>query len=79
MGRPDLNQSIRGQAVLAVGMALYRIHFLDHGGNVRSTRHVERDTDEAAIEAAHYLNVLPSVSAGFEVWHDERLLHQHRN
>lgn len=75
----DLNQSIRVQVVLAVGMALYRIHFVDHGGNVRSTRHVEHDTDEAAIEAAHSLNVLSSVGAGFEVWDDERLVHQHRN
>ena len=59
-------------------MALYGTHFLDHGGNVRSTRHVDRDTDDVAIEAAHSLNVLPSVGAGFEVWDDERLVHQPR-
>jgi hypothetical protein len=34
-------------------MALYPVHFIDHGGNVYATHHVEHDDDEAAIEAGH--------------------------
>jgi hypothetical protein len=60
-------------------MALYRVHFVDHGDNIRSTHHVEHEDDEAAIEAAHRLNVLPHMNGGFEVWHDDRLVHRHRN
>jgi len=61
------------------GMALYRVYFLDHGGNVRATHHVDREDDQAAVEAAHRLNVLPHMSAGFEVWRDDRLVNRHRN
>jgi hypothetical protein len=53
-------------------MALYRIHFLDYGGNIYSTHNVEHEDDEAAIEAAHDLNVLPRLGR-FEVWEDDRL------
>ena len=60
-------------------MALYRVHFVDHGNNIRAIHLVERDDDEAAIAAAHRLNVLPHLGAGFEVWDDERLVHEHRN
>jgi hypothetical protein len=60
-------------------MALYRVHFLDHGDNVYATHHVEHDHVDAAIEAAHRLNVLPHLGSGFEVWDDERLVHRHRN
>ena len=41
-------------------MALYRVHFTDFGDNVRATHFVEQDNDDAAIQAAHRLNVLPS-------------------
>jgi len=60
-------------------MALYRVHFLDHGENIRATHHIEHDDDEAAIAGAHRLNVLPHLTAGFEVWQAERLVYQHRN
>ena len=60
-------------------MPLYHVHFLDHGENVYSTHHVEHDNDEAAIAAAHRLNVLPNLGLGFEVWHEDRLVHRHRN
>jgi hypothetical protein len=60
-------------------MAIYRVHFLDYGENVCATRRVEHDHDDAAIEAAHRLNVLPHLGAGFEVWEDERLVYRHRN
>jgi hypothetical protein len=46
-------------------MALYRVHFLDDGDNVGITHHVDHDDDAAAIEAAHRLNVLPHMNAGF--------------
>jgi hypothetical protein len=60
-------------------MALYQVHFIDYGGNVRATHFVQQDSDEAAIAAAHQLNVLPRLSAGFEVWKGERLLYRHQN
>ena len=60
-------------------MALYQVHILDHGDNIRATHHIEHDDDETAIAAAHRLNVLPHVSGGFEVWDDDRLVHKHRN
>ena len=49
-------------------MAFYRVHFLDHGDNVYATHHAEHDDDDAAISAAHRMNVLPHLGAGFEVW-----------
>jgi len=60
-------------------MALYRVHFLDHGDNVRITHYVNLDDDETAIDAARQINVLPHLGSGFEVWDDERLVHRHRN
>lgn len=60
-------------------MALYRVHFFDFGEHIYATHHVECHDDEAAIDTAHRLNVLPHLSSGFEVWDDERLVHRHRN
>jgi len=60
-------------------MALYRVHFVDHGNNVYLTRHVEHDDDEAAVDAAHRMNAARNIGAGFEVWQDERMVHRHRN
>ncbi len=60
-------------------MARYRVHFLDFGDNVRTVQEIDQDDDKAAIEAAQRLNVLPRISLGFEVWQDDRLVHQHRN
>jgi hypothetical protein len=59
-------------------MALYRLHFVDHGDNVYATEYLENDDDESAIEASHRMNV-PSIGAGFDLWDDERLVHRHRN
>jgi hypothetical protein len=59
-------------------MALYRVHFVDHGDNVYATEYLQHDDDESAIEAAHRMNV-PSIGAGFDLWDDERLVHRHRN
>ncbi|HTQ33500.1 MAG TPA: hypothetical protein VMI30_04970 [Stellaceae bacterium] len=58
-------------------MALYQIHFVDHGDNIFSTHHVEEPHDEAVIARARRMDV-PSIGAGFEVWESERLVHRER-
>jgi hypothetical protein len=60
-------------------MPLYRVHFFDHGDNIRFSHDLEHDDDEAATAAAHRLNVLPQMTASFEVWEADRLVHQHFN
>ena len=59
-------------------MALYRVHFVDHGDNVYATEYVDHDSDGDAIRAAHAHDV-PSVGAGFDLWDDERFVYRHRN
>jgi hypothetical protein len=59
-------------------MALYRVHFVDHGGNVHSTYEVEHEADEEAIATARRMDV-PFIGAGFDLWEGERLVHRHRN
>ena len=59
-------------------MALYRVHFVDHGGNVYSTHEIEHNADEDAIEVAHGMDV-PFIGAGFDLWEGERLVPRHRN
>jgi hypothetical protein len=59
-------------------MAVYQVHFLDYGSNVYAAHDISRGNDEAAIEAAHRLNVLPHLGVGFDIWEGERLVHQHR-
>jgi hypothetical protein len=59
-------------------MAIYRVHFVDHGEHVFDVQNVEHDTDEDAIRAARNMNA-PSIGVGFDIWHDGRLVHQHRN
>ena len=46
--------------VLVGGYGPIPRHFLDYGDNIRATHHVQQDDDEAAIETAHRLNVLPT-------------------
>jgi hypothetical protein len=58
-------------------LALYHVHFVDHADRVFDAIKIEHDTDEAAIEEAHRLDV-PSIGAGFDVWHEWRLVHKHR-
>lgn len=60
-------------------MARYRVHFFDHGDNIRSTHDIEGDDDEAAIAAAYRLNVLPQMTAAFEIWQGDRLVYRHAN
>src|SRR4051812_15033696 len=59
-------------------MALYRVHFADHGDNIYFTEYHEHDSDDAVIETAMRRNA-QSIGAGFEIWDDERLVHRHRN
>jgi hypothetical protein len=58
-------------------VARYRVHFVDHTDRVFDAIEIEHDTDEAAIEEAHDRDV-PSIGAGFDVWHEGRLVHKHR-
>jgi hypothetical protein len=58
-------------------LARYHIHFVDHSGNVFDAIVIEHDSDEKVIEHAHRLDI-PSVGAGFDVWHNKRLVHRHR-
>lgn len=60
-------------------MARYLVHFLDRGDNIIATHQAEYADDEAAIEAAHRLNLLPYTSVGFDVWRGDRLVHRHRS
>ena len=43
-------------------MALYRVHFVDHVGNVYATKHADHHSDDA-IRAAQALDI-PSIGAG---------------
>jgi hypothetical protein len=58
-------------------VATYRVHFVDHADRVFDAMEIESDTDEAAIEEAHGRDV-PSIGAGFNLWHEGRLVHKHR-
>ncbi len=58
-------------------MPLYRVHFVDHGGNVYMTDHVEHDDDEKAIEDVRRRSSRV-IGAGYEIWEGDRLVHQRR-
>ena len=58
-------------------MAVYRVHFVDHGDNIYHTDYVEHEHDEAAIEAARRIDV-PAIGAGFDLWQGDRLVYRHR-
>ncbi len=58
-------------------MAFYKVHFVNHGDHIFGVQEFERETDEAAIEHARRLDV-PTIGAGFDLWHEERLVHRHR-
>jgi hypothetical protein len=54
----------------------YRVGFFDREHLFFDAIKIECGTDAAAIEEAHRLDV-PSVGAGFEIWHEQRLVHRH--
>jgi hypothetical protein len=58
-------------------MGLYRIHFLDHANKVFDAVELDCETDDGAIEDAHHVDV-PSIGAGFDIWHESRLVHRYR-
>jgi hypothetical protein len=59
-------------------VARYDVHFVNHGDRVYDAVVLEFDSDEEAIREAHRINV-PSIGAGFDVWHEHRLVYRHRN
>ncbi len=58
-------------------MAVYRVHFVDHGENVYATEHVEHDNEEALIEETRRRHT-HGIGAGFDIWEGDRLVHRHR-
>jgi hypothetical protein len=56
-------------------MPFYYAFFVDHDGNIYRTHHFEGDSDKGAIEAALQIKP-PSISAGTEVWQDDRLVYR---
>jgi hypothetical protein len=70
--------SVATAAPKACLVANYRVDFLGHDGELFDTLEFERESDDAAIQHAHDINV-PGVSGGFEVWERNRLVHRHRN
>jgi hypothetical protein len=55
-------------------MALYRAHFLDHGGNVFSVEDFDAEHDEAAKTYAAEV-FQSTIGKGYEIWHGDRLVH----
>jgi len=60
-------------------MALYRIHFVDQRDDIERITYAVYDSDEAAIEAGHRTAVSRDLVASFEVWQEDRRVHEHRN
>lgn len=58
-------------------MARYRVHFVDHIERVYDAMVLEHDTDHEAIAEAHRRDV-PSIGTGFDIWHEDCLVHRHR-
>jgi hypothetical protein len=59
-------------------LAEYYVHFIDRGDRVINALVLDHDTDEAAIKHAGRLYVA-SVGNGFDVWHEDRLVHRRRS
>jgi len=60
-------------------MAPYRVHILDHGGNVRYTANFKAEHDEHARSHAELMWGGSSIGAAYEVWQDNRLVHSERS
>lgn len=59
-------------------MPRYAIHFVDHGENVFGTADIVCVHDDEAIAQAQRMDV-PSIGNGFDLWHEDRLVHRHRH
>ncbi|TAK98902.1 MAG: hypothetical protein EPO08_17910 [Rhodospirillaceae bacterium] len=57
-------------------MPVYRVHFLNQAGRAFASDHFECERDSEAIQIAHEM-FEPSVSHGFELWRDTRIVHVH--
>lgn len=55
-------------------MAAYRVHFVDHGGRVYAAQPLDCRHHEEAIGKARLMHAR-SIGAGFEIWHDDELIH----
>ena len=64
-------------AAYGTHLPIYRIEFVDHGENVRGTDEIACDADGEAIALAHDRDI-PTIGNGFDLWHQERLVHRHR-
>ncbi len=58
-------------------MAIYRVYFIDHGGNTFAVHEIDCPDDEAAIKKARSLDVR-FIGMGFDLRQGERLVHQER-
>jgi DNA-binding response OmpR family regulator len=73
-----VEESRRFRARYAVKVvARYQVHFVDDADRAFDSIELEGDADDAAIEEAGRIDV-PSIGAGFDVWHEGRLVHRHR-
>ncbi len=59
-------------------MATFRVHYVDHGGNVYATERFEHDHEQALIEELRHRNA-HGIGAGFDLWHEDRLVYRHRS
>jgi DNA-binding response OmpR family regulator len=71
------SRRFRAQHYAVKAVARYHMHFVDHVGRVFDSIELEGDADDPAIEETRRLDV-PSIGAGFDVWHEGRLVHRHR-
>ena len=56
-------------------MVPYRVHILDHGGNIRYTANFMAEHDEHAKAHSKAMWGGSGVGARYEVWQDDRLVH----
>lgn len=77
MPRIDVNQACARRLAHSHVMAIYRIHFVDHGNRSFAVHELDCALDDEAVAGAHKLDV-PFIGAGFDVWQDDRLVHRHR-
>lgn len=55
----------------------YRVSFVDGEGRVFDAVQFARASDEEAVAQAHRIHI-PSAGAGFDVWHNGRLVDRYR-
>jgi DNA-binding NtrC family response regulator len=73
----EASRRLRARRYTVKVAARYHVHYVDHAGHVFDSIELEGDADDAAIEEARRIDV-SSVGAGFDVWHESRLVHRYR-